>query len=103
MDSFCIFAKYCLPIMCDWRKGWYKKHNCSIPVRTATSIQKKRANIITLEWAHYAQTSTYVVMGCSRPGQEYGGVCAFFFTQLVSADSPIEEVVLSNSYKPIKL
>ena len=81
--------------MCDWQKGWYKKHNCSIPVRTATSIQKKRANIITLEWAHYAQTSTYVIMGCRRPEREYGGVCAFFFTQLVSADSPIEEEVLT--------
>ena len=40
-------------------------------------------------------------MGCRRPEREYGGVCAFFFTQLVSADSPIEEVVKSNSYKPI--
>lgn len=33
-------------------------------------------------------------MGCRRPEREYGGVCAFFFAQLVSADSPIEEVVL---------
>jgi len=40
-------------------------------------------------------------MGCRRPEREYGGVCAFFFAQLVSADSPIEEVVKSNSYKPI--
>ena len=39
-------------------------------------------------------------MGCRRPEREYGEVCAFFFTQLVSADSPIEEVVKSNSYKP---
>jgi hypothetical protein len=33
-------------------------------------------------------------MGCSRPGQEYGGICTFFFAQLVSAVSPIEEKVL---------
>lgn len=91
MESFCIFAKYCLPIMCDWQKGWYKKLNCSIPRRTATSTTERRARIITLEWAQYAQTSTYVIMGCCRPVWEYGGVCAFFFAQLVSADSPIEE------------
>ena len=40
--------------------------------------KERRANIATLEWALYAQTSTYVVMGCCRPVWEYGEVCAFF-------------------------
>jgi hypothetical protein len=38
-------------------------------------------------------------MGCSKPGQEYGGVCALYFAQLVSADSPIEEIVLTRIIK----
>ena len=40
--------------------------------------RKRRASIITLKWAQYAQTSKYVIMGCCRPVWEYGEVCAIF-------------------------
>lgn len=57
--------------------------------------KKDEQNIITLKWALYAQTSTYVIMGCRRPEREYGDCLRFLYAHLVSADSPIEEIVLT--------
>lgn len=42
--------------------------------------KERRAIHYHIEVGVYAQTSTYVVMGCSKPGQEYGEVCAIFMS-----------------------
>jgi len=57
-----------------------KLYNCSIPRRTATSTTEKTSKNYHIGVAHYAQTSTYVIMGCCRPVWEYGGVCAIFMS-----------------------
>ena len=45
-----------------------------------------------------AQTSTYVVMGCSRPGQEYGGVCAIFIYITLVLTFIFKILVLTSKY-----
>ena len=80
LENIRTFASYCLPVTWDWRKDGTKLLIAQFSTELRSRKKKDEQIITTLEWALYAQTSTYVVMGCRRPGRDYGEVCAFFIS-----------------------